>query len=58
MHALVWRDRCHLINIVFAMQSLQSLRGSCNYVVFENFTRAFWNKLAFEFMLLPILKFV
>ena len=41
MHVLVWRDRCHLINIVFAMQSLQSLRGSCNYVVFENLTRAF-----------------
>ena len=41
MHVLVWRDRCHLINIVFAMQFLQSLRGSCNYVVFENFTRAF-----------------
>ena len=33
------------------------LTGSCNCVVFEKFTRAYWHQIALEIILLPILSF-
>ena len=30
------------------------LTGSCNFVVFEKFTCAYWHRIAWEIMLLPI----